>query len=331
MDWHARPEDERGEPEHAGAAVSLGAGKSSITRDALPAYIAEMKDAKQPHRVLCLVPTHRLSAETHEKMQRAGINAEVYRGRDADDPYAPGKKMCIEDTGAVQDAIDLGADVEKSVCGDPATGHACPFHGVCGFQLQKARVARADVVIAAQQGGFSTLPKILTANVGLVIFDEAWWRSGLLTNRELRLSSFTDDVLSYPVLYDPDAHALNKRKGKRRQLPSEMETSALHEWCSRVERAFGQIPLGGFPTRAAVEKAGLTVEDCKEARKLEWRRQRLEALRPGMSTEERKEAKAAAAVNATLSRRVAVWSALIELLSGDQAETGRLQIAKVMD
>src|SRR6476646_7834582 len=53
--------------------VSLGAGKSMTAREALPLFIARLKAAGLPHRVLWTVPTHRLGGEALEKMDTLGL------------------------------------------------------------------------------------------------------------------------------------------------------------------------------------------------------------------------------------------------------------------
>ena len=86
--WHAASAEGRAEPEHAALVTSLGSGKSSLARAALPQFIAEQKAAEQPHRVLWTVPTHRLGSEALEAMADLGLRVAVLRGRDADDPDA---------------------------------------------------------------------------------------------------------------------------------------------------------------------------------------------------------------------------------------------------
>jgi hypothetical protein len=93
-DWHRKPTEERGEPDHAGLIVSTGIGKSRLTRAALPAWIAEAKAEDRPNRVLWLVPTHKLGRETLQDMADLGLSAAAWRGREADDPDAPGTCMC---------------------------------------------------------------------------------------------------------------------------------------------------------------------------------------------------------------------------------------------
>ncbi|MGA7408033.1 MAG: hypothetical protein WBW67_25125, partial [Pseudolabrys sp.] len=336
--WHAIPAKERAEPEHAALVTSLGSGKSSLARAALPQFIAELKAAELPHRVLWTVPTHRLGGEAMGAMAELGLRVAVLRGRDADDPDASerGVKMCRAPD-AVADAISIGADVEQSVCGKP-DGDCCPFHPTCAYQRQKAAVAAADVVIAAHNIMFHEIPKIVTKNLALTITDESWWQIGLEWDRETKLASFAGDLFGSPVLRDPDAmHGIDGRKKRRpkgrrrRQVANESATSALHELAAKAQRVFEAAPEGELVSRDAVEQSGLTATDCALARQLEWQRKRLDVLRPGMAPDARKEAVAAARVNATLPRRTGIWQALDDLLTGTETHTGRLEIGTRTD
>lgn len=336
--WHATPAAERAEPEHAALVTSLGSGKSSLARAALPQFIAELKAAERAHRVLWTVPTHRLGGEAEEAMAELGLHVAVLRGRDADDPDAsePGVKMCLTpDT--VADAITIGADVEQSVCGKP-DGDCCPFFSTCAYQRQKAAVAAADVVITAHNTMFHEIPKTVTKNLALTITDESWWQIGLESSRETKLASFAEDLFGHPVLRDPNAmHGIDGRKKRRpkgrrrRQVANASATSALHELAVKAQRVFEATPEGQLVSRDAVEQSGLTAVDCALARQLEWQRKRLDVLRPGMAPDARKEAVAVAMVNATLPRRAGIWRALEDLLIGTETHTGRLEIGTRTD
>jgi hypothetical protein len=81
--WWGVEAETGGHPEHGAVSVTTGAGKSAITREELPAFIAAQKAAGKPHRVLWLVPHHRLSEEAVEAMQALGLSAAIMRGREA--------------------------------------------------------------------------------------------------------------------------------------------------------------------------------------------------------------------------------------------------------
>jgi putative DNA primase/helicase len=336
--WHVTPAEEREPAEHAALVCGLGTGKSSTARGALPAFIARQQAARLPHRVLWTVPTHKLGGEARKQMEALGLQIAVMRGREATDPDAdePDTAMCLAPE-AVKDAIAIGADVERSVCGNP-DNECCQFYRACGYQRQKAAVAAADVVIAAHNILFHQLAEIVTRNLALVITDEAWWQIGLEPARETKLSSFVDDVIDHPVLRDPDAvrglEGKKRRRPKgavRRQRADEPNTSVLHELAVKAQRAFEATAHGEMISREAVLAAGLSPEDCAMARQLDWRRKRLDVLRPGMSPEARKAAVRRAAVNATLPRRAGIWKALEDLLTGTETHSGRLELGLKTD
>lgn len=144
-------------PEHAALAVGVGVGKTTTACKALPGFIKSAKAAGQPHRVLWLVPTHKLGRETLKTMRLLGIHAEMMLGRDAEMPktgdpenFVAPTKMCLN-LEAVEDALKIIANVEQLVCGSLKTGsRCCPWRkgaDQCGFQRQKEPVSRADVVI----------------------------------------------------------------------------------------------------------------------------------------------------------------------------------------
>src|SRR4051812_15727006 len=62
---------------------------------------------EQGRHPILAVPRHRLGEETVETLAEPGVKGFVYRGRDADDPLAPGHKMCreLERIGAIGDAF----------------------------------------------------------------------------------------------------------------------------------------------------------------------------------------------------------------------------------
>ena len=129
-----------------------------------------------------------------------------------------------------------------------------------------------------------------------------------------------------------DGEKRRRPKGAaRRHATDEAATSSLHELAVKAQHAFEATAQGDLVSREAAECAGLTADDCALARQLEWRRKRLDVLRPGMSPEARKEAVALAAVNATLPRRAGIWTALQDLLAGSETHSGRLELGTKMD
>jgi hypothetical protein len=344
VDWHQAGK-ERPPAEHAALVVGVGVGKSKAAREAMTGFIEAAREADRtfeekvmegsmPHRVLWLVPTHKLGNEALAAMQDLGLSVAVMRGREAKVPGTEDPENGIEalpmclNLPAVEDAVAIGHDVEKSVCGTgKEAAPVCPFRGECAYQKQKRAVAEADVVIAPHQALFHHIPKQATDGVGLVVADESWWQAGLQPNREIRLAGFADEPLLYPVLEKG-----NVRVGARggilswRMVTAEEATNDLHHLSAKAQAAFEATPHGELVSKAAVTAAGLTAADCAEARKLEWQRKVENAIHPGMSPDARKKGMERAAGNAAIPRRVGLWGALEELLNGDEAHTGRLEM-----
>lgn len=344
--WHRLGAAEQAQqpPEHAALVVGVGVGKSTQAREALPAFISAARgdgqdfeqsvmEGRAPHRVLWLVPTHKLGNETLAEMARLELKAAVMRGRDAELPGTgdpendiPAERMCLN-LEAVEDALKIGEDVERSVCGTGKPDKpSCPYFGQCAYQRQKKTVARADVVIASHQALFHRLPKEVSKGLGLVIVDEAWWQNGLAPNRETRLAGFADVPLSYPVRRKAKIEG-RKLTGVWRLERDEEATNDLHVLSARAEAAFASIPEGELVSKEAVLAAGLSASDCAEALKLEWRRKIEGVIHPGMRPDARREAVLIAEGNATIPRRAGIWTALEELLKGEATHTGRLQMS----
>jgi len=336
FDWNALDEAERKEnlPEHSALKCAVGTGKTTVTRAEVPSFLATSKAAGQPHRLLWLVPTHKLASETLDGMRDLGISAEIMQGRERPDPEA-GKgddgeahmPMC-RNLDAVRDAISIHANVESSVCGNPKKGLYCPWRAgseQCGFQRQKGPVSRADVVIMAHQGMFTNLPKKVRTGLAGVIVDESWWQAGLPKPREVHLDSFAQEPLTYPVREQPKKANFATNRA-RRNTPNDEDTNDLHAWSALAQRAFEATADGQFPSRDEVGKTGLTAANCASAYTLEWRRMYEGAIYPGQPAEERRKAMLLAAGNTGIPRRAAIWRALQALIEGDDTHTGRLQI-----
>lgn len=195
----------------------------------------------------------------------------------------------------------------------------------CAFQRQKPAIAQADVVIAAQQAMFIDLPKEIN-NLGLVVLDESWWQAGLHTYRELLLDGFAEEVIKHPVLVKQkiDGVAL---KSAWKMADAQSETSSLHEWSIRAEKAFASHAEGSLVSKAAIVEAGLTAAECAQAIALEWRRLRDGVVSPGQSARDRRKLMELAMHNAAIPRRVAAWRALGALLDSEDEHTGRLEIS----
>ena len=308
------------EPDHDLLAVGVGLGKTRSARELLVEHVAIARAERRRHRVLYLVPHHKLSNEILADMRQDGLDAAVWRGRDAVDPDAGGDARMCRNLERVADAVSVSADVELTVCGKPGDPFACPFRGTCAYQAQKGVVQQADVVIASNTLLFRTAPKAtLDDDTGLVIVDEGWWDQGII-HTTTAIDAIPAGLRADPVL----------TYGKR-QAPLEVETYDLEVWCDRLADAVRPLPVGALVDRTTVRESGLTAADCREARKLEWARKRNVTLHPGLTRDAWKEAVRQLAVNATLGRRAGIWTAVEALLDGEDEHTGRLEIGENKD
>ncbi|OYV68199.1 MAG: hypothetical protein B7Z67_14130, partial [Acidiphilium sp. 21-60-14] len=290
---------------HFAMQVDVGLGKSATARQEVSRFISEARLAGSPHRVLWLVPHHRLSNETLKEFNSLGLTAMVWRGRETTDP-GTNQAMCL-DIDAIKEAQAVHADVEKTVCGTMAGSH-CPFLSGCRYLQQKQAAASADVVIAANNALFTSIP-IKLNDFGLVVVDEGFWQRGVPKVAEISLSSLVSDVSVANVLQNKTVDLRGTKK--------------LIDFCSIIERAAKTTADNEFLSAASI-KGRMSVDDAQAAAKLEWARKvNVDSkLKPNMGTQQRKKVLEEAALNPTLSRRSAMWVAIEAMLS--DLEEGRL-------
>ena len=236
-------------PEHAGLAVEVAAGKTTITCAALPGFTADAKARRLPDRVLFLVPTHKLGGEILGILEAQGLVAAAWRGRAATNPDT-GQPMCAN-LDAVGDAIAVMQDVERTVCGKPG-GPRCPFFDECPYQHQKAAAGLADVVVAAHETMLGQLPSAIGEGFAVVIADEGWWQDGLERARPLAAETLRagEDAHPVPRLDDPDRR-------------DDEATEQLHALRRKMAAAVEASP-DGYLAREALLAAGLTAADCAD-------------------------------------------------------------------
>jgi len=265
--------------------VPTGVGKSAAARVGIVQYVEQAKKtyaAKKhgkkkrkriPHRVLVLVPTHRLGEEARHRLPE-GIKTALWQSRKASD-LTTGEPLCLN-LQAVAAAEAIGAEIEETACRRNRKGQEpilCPFYHQCGYQAQKVVVKNADVVFCAHQYLFA-LPKFLTRKVGLVVIDESFWQAGLSFSR-IAVDALDAELQAFPVR-------------NRGQDKNSEDTAHLADLINRLKAAVKLAQMtgsssnfsreDGYLTKAAVLEAGLLPGDNHEdgsgaaGAKLEWRR-----------------------------------------------------------
>ena len=293
--------------------VSTGVGKTVAAVTAVVADIRRRRARGDKTATLYLAPTLALADEVAALFRGHGVEAQVFRGRGADDPASPGAKMC-QDLEAVGLALKLDLAVGKACCKlkEPVTGrvHTCKFHETCAYQRQTGR--RPDVWLASHEMLW-TAPSGL-GEIGSLVVDEGFAQGGA---RIAKRGTTLDEVGAEPGIGTT-----------AREILARADVAA---WRSRLQKALRrQETIGGLARRHLVE-GGLDAATCAKASALEWRLVDKVSFWPGMDRQARMDAAEAAAVKGKVGKVAAVWRAARELLEQEDtnAVSGRLVLSDV--
>ena len=290
--------------------VGTGIGKTE-------AYIRSIRDqltqysVKQP--VVVAVPMHKLSDEL---LGRFGEDIRVasYRGREANDPGTDGEKMCL-DLDTVRDVQKVGGDVQALVC---ASGEKrCPFFEQCGYQKQQSQ--QGDVWIVSHTALFNAKPSFIPTPA-LRVIDENFTKQGVVgTGRNDRL------IVSE---YEIERQAMHGKGGAILMADLDMQLMPARRKLLTALRENGLGPL----SRQKLLDAGLTYDECSEARGLEWKRKSEIGIWPGMPPAQRKAVLAEAANNSDIGRMATMWRLLMEQMDEDGPElSGTVYVDEAID
>ncbi|WP_120010411.1 DUF7146 domain-containing protein [Teichococcus vastitatis] len=286
-----------------GAKVSVGVGKSHLSRIGAARFLADLRARGDRRTIIMAVPTHKLGEEQAAafmalpEARAAGLTAGVWRGREAPDPQQPGQAMC-HDLDAVREVQSLGLNIEKSLCrhkprGMPAV--ECPFHGACGYQLQKQAIA--DFWLVPHESLFHEKPKAVGIPAAVIV-DESVIQKGLDgvdgLPVDLNLDALTDGVF---IANDQPGHA----------------TQRLRHVHRITRAALDQMPDGPL-NRQALLDLGLTFETGTDGQVHTWRRLVDPGLYPGMPAKQRRQMVEDIQENRLVKRTAWFFKALAELL-----------------
>lgn len=292
--------------------VGTGIGKTATTARVLAAEIRERRAVGDTSSFAYAVPRHRLGDEVAELFRREGITAQVFRGRQAEDPSLAetGRAMCWN-LEAVKMAIEAGATVSTACCrGDePESGATslCPAFHDCSYQRQLT--ARPDVWVIPHQMLFHAHATLGTP-AGVVV-DESFWQAGVM---DLSPGLTVDQLATVIERRWTSGAAIGTVKGYRHRL---------------VQALRLQDRVGGVARRHLVA-VGLTAQSCTTAIKAEWQLKATVQMWPGMTREQRKVEVSFSGALRRVKDAIAVWTAARELLQCDDpdAVSGRLLLAE---
>lgn len=308
-DSYRLSEEEDVEPPVHALAVTTGVGKTWTTGRIFSQYIRDSRAAgRKPKAILYAVPTHRLGTEIERLFAAHGLDARVFRGRQAPDPDRPGQTMC-DDIEAVEIASNLGEIIETSCCRmkeGVAVLHQCPHFNTCSYQAQKE--GRPDVWIVAHQMLYRAQSAF--GGIELVVIDEGFWQSGLRIPKR----GITIDELRAQVPLGPS------REDFLRNDIEAFRATLARGLLAQVE----QGEVGGV-RREHLLRASLNGETCTKAIAAEWQLKEKTKIFPGMSRAARRSAAQAAGHAKYVRAFVALWNAARGLLYDEGVEvSGRL-------
>ena len=176
---------------HTGIISEPGLGKTSIILEEIRDFIADQRAAMLPHRAVVAVPVQILSSEAAQRAIALGLSVAVWHGREADDPKAPGCKMC-SDLDAVRNVAMVKGDIDGKVCGT-MDGKHCAFYESL-YTNDNEPGHEGDVLVVASTGIAGPLPTAARKNVGICyVADEPIWHYGYEVRR-VYLEGFANEV-----------------------------------------------------------------------------------------------------------------------------------------
>lgn len=286
-----------------------GLGKSTATETP----VVEQK-RKFGRNIVMAFQTIKL-AEERADVYRAmdGLEVQVYRGYEAEDPDAPGYTMC-RNIEAYKAATDTVSNIYAAICEQHAsdgTVKHCPYFKECG--KQKQRTAAPDMWFVTSALLMSERPQFIPEPDSLVI-DEALHSYCFADHESVR----TNDWLTAPLDGVPDEEKAFIKDCR----------AALHD----AIRDNGTGPLASKTLRAHC----VTAASAFRAAEIEGRRLYSHFIQPDMDDAQRGEAvKRHGAAQEAARERVAVWREVAQFLSegdtglyGDRSRSGRIVVER---
>jgi putative DNA primase/helicase len=254
-----------------GARIDVGVGKTRITIEELAPWLKQQKRKPATYAT----PRHNLNERIEQQFAKHGINARIFRGREADDPQQPGQVMCLN-LPAVELAKKCHAEIGPTCCKNKQ--YICPFFTYCGYQRQLRDREDVQVWIVAIDMLFHT-QKALGKSMSTVIIDEALWQKGLRgVDANEDWSVPIDSISNMPP--PPKTYANINTYSRLR------EVDFLH-LRHRLASALRSQPNNGGVDRKYLDAQYLDGTACSHALGLEWERFNKDVgelgLHPGMS------------------------------------------------
>jgi Bifunctional DNA primase/polymerase, N-terminal/Primase C terminal 2 (PriCT-2) len=308
------------------ACIDVGVGKTRITIEELAIWL---KQKQRADPVIYATPRHKLNENIEELFAKQGINARIFRGREAEDPQRdllqPDKKMCLN-LAALELAKKCHAEVGPTCCKHKK--ERCRFFGQCGYQRQLRDRDDVQVWIVAIDTLFHT-QKALGEPIAVIV-DEALWQKGIRgveANDTFDWSVAIDSISSKP----PPPKTLGNIN-----TYSKLREVDFLDLRHRLASALRAQANNGGVERKYLDAQHIDGTSCKRALGLEWERYTADVDKLGQSPGMSDTKLAALAANHGLiddiqhARRVIqIWQAVQEFLNrADIDVSGRLTLTQ---
>ena len=265
------------------AMIAVGIGKTEA------AVRRIVSAAVRGARIIYLVPTHKLGGELVDRVkaevQRQGVEVavDVWRGRPAERPDAPGQTMCAE-LEVVGDAQTAKLNVAKTVC------VVCPRAAECPYLAQGRR--SAAIWIGAHELLFHEMPVPMKGS-DLVVIDEGFaLRAGIVGTSGRAIVLTIDEIETIPSMRMTPSQRTRKRAPRRDKDGKEYRrpgagaaadvVAELMPLRHKLAAALTDHPDGGLDRQRLLD-AGLTANDAARAAGIEWKTLDRDAI-SGVST-----------------------------------------------
>lgn len=280
-----------------GVRIDAGGGKTHETTVRVREW--RQRGWKLPY----VVPRIDLADKAAARIATSDIEARVYRGREQDDPDAPGKTMC-RDLDAAHAAIALGLSVRPAVCERRIDGKLarCQFADVCGYERQ--REASPDVWVVTSTMLLRERPDFIAEPDGLVCDEK-----------------FHDKTVGKTVVVDAMGLRLAKIK-----LESDRDEAFLFDMRAKLQ-AVADANGDGSLSRAAVEDNGVTIRAALKTAILEQRGVASDILRPDSRSGLRGKVEAHMGRNKLARDAALLWEQIALFLAFDRLHSGRITVA----
>jgi hypothetical protein len=274
---------------------TVGGGKSDLAIKSADLLHTAAHDGEQGGAIHFLLPRHDLGAEllARVRAEKPGMRAALAKGIEWKNPDDPNDVMCLDPE--LPRAAMAASQPAPFVC------VACRFDGQCPYTLQQEEAKDADVVLMAHNHAFQHKPSWVP-NPGVVVFDEAFWPSGIKGNNPL----------------EPVQLAVSSLRDERTGAVTGWDRERLLWLRRRAADALEGHGKGGL-LREALVAAGLTEENAGEWLSLEWQTKPEVKITDGMARGEVLDTLNRAAAQGFTRLRPLLAEHARDLLAGDDA------------